>query len=221
VAAAGFVRPVWEPAAAPLAVGAALPGGGPGAVGAWSTDASPVTVPVVRLPGAEATGYPRHVTALVGVRLMDDDWEPVEDQIAFGFEYDETDPANGHGWEAGLLLAGDDDDDGPDDVSTGAFQAYGGWRKTFRHDARGVHPYVGAGVAILLTGYEVDTPLGDDDDDDVTPGVYVRLGILVDVGSRMRCGLDYRHVFSEDVEIFGTDLDGDFDQFLFTFGWAF
>jgi hypothetical protein len=232
--AAGFARPVWEPPAvdgtdllaapssgAPPARGA-MPTSGAGALGAWSTDPMPVSLRQDREQADEDARGHRHVTAMLGVNLLDDDWDPVDDQFVLGFEFDNTDPEHGHGFEVGLQLAGDEDEQGANDIYSATTQIYGGWRKTFRPQPEAdVHPFVAAGLAILWTAYEIDTPVGDIDDDDVEPGAYIRVGVLFDLGARMRCGVDYRHVFADDFDLSGVDYEGDFDQVVLTFGFAF
>jgi hypothetical protein len=100
----------------------------------------------------------RHVTLLAGVRSLDSDWALIDDQYALGVEVDEHDATTAHGFEAGLLLGHDDDSAidpffglGEVDLESDAIQAWAGWRRTFRPQERGLHPYVAAGLAVLWT----------------------------------------------------------------------
>ncbi|HZL99475.1 MAG TPA: porin family protein [Planctomycetota bacterium] len=162
----------------------------------------------------------RHITILLGERMLDDDdWDPVEDQLALGVELDGTDPSTGHGYEVGLTSSYDEDDVGPVDVEGSTFDIYGGYRHTFRPDPA-VHPYLSAGLAWIFGEVELDGPGPTPDDDDSSLGAYVRAGIGFDLNERTRLGIDYRHLFLSDVDILGID-DIDFDQLALTLGFAF
>jgi opacity protein-like surface antigen len=207
----GALRVSSEPAAAPAA-------------GEW-TAASLRPEAAVAEPaspqGAFSGMSSRHVTFLVGERqLDDDDWDPVEDQLATGVEVDGTDPDSGHGYEFGLTYSQDDDDVGPVDVEASTFDVYGGYRYTFQPGDQGIHPYVSAGLAVIYGNVELDGPGASPDDDDTSPGAYVRAGIGFDLTENARLGIDYRHLFFTDVDIFGIS-DADFDQFMLTLGFAF
>jgi hypothetical protein len=198
------------------------------ASGAWATVVQPVSAAQDEWGSQGAASGARYVTILAGAYSLDDDWEPIDDQGAVGFELDESDPATGEGWEAGVLYAEDDDTFvdtlfglGSVRVESDTVQIYSGWRQTFRPQQQGYHPYRAAGVAVLWTKLEGSTSIGSVDDDDITPGAYVRAGILWDVGPGSRLGLDYRHLFADDFELFGVDVDSDADVLLLTFGWAF
>jgi hypothetical protein len=171
----------------------------------------------------------RHFTLLGGMRSLDEDeWAPLDDQPTFGIEVDEYNRGDGEGYEFGLLFAGEDDDVldpyfglGTFDVESDTLEFYAGWRKTFRALEEGYHPYIAAGLAVLFTELEISGAGLSEDDDDIVPGLYVRLGILWDLDERWRLGLDYRHLFADDADLFGEDLDVDHDQLLLTLGWAF
>jgi len=170
----------------------------------------------------------RHFTVLIGERQLDDDeWDPVEDQLAGGIAFDASDPDTGHGFELGTTYSQDDDDVGPVDFEANIFEVYGGYRYTFGldrdhsdPDLGRVHPYLGAGGAVLRGEVEVDTPGGSDSDDDISPGAYIRAGIGFDLTTELRLGLDYRHLFLSDMDIGSID-DADFDMFTFTLGFKF
>lgn len=135
------------------------------------------------------------------------------------------------------------------DVKGSTLDLYGGYRHTFNldddhdglhHDGDGlhdehdhehaphardwdddveVHPYLAGGVVIVRA--DVDSEFPGSDDDDVSPGLYVRAGIgfdLDDEGTRL--GLDYRHTFLTDIDIGGIG-DANSDQLMLTLGWAF
>ena len=186
-----------------------------------------------------------HITLLLGERFLDeDDWDPVEDQLAGGVEYDAYDHDTGNGFEVGGIYSQNDDEVGGVDVDAYTAEAYGGFRHTFnpdddhdgvRRDRNGdgvvddrddaydddddldVHPYLSAGLAVIRA--EVDTDPGSGDDD-TSPGAYLRAGLAFDVGDSTRLGLDYRHMFLTDVDI-GPIGDVDYDQLMLTLGFAF
>lgn len=212
------------PPAAPSAPRAPRVVNEPAATEAWTTGvfAAEAGAPAPRAPASQLESMSnRHVTLLLGERMLDeDDWDPVEDQWAGGVELDGTDPSSGHGYEFGMTFSRDDDDDGPVDVEGNTFDVYGGYRYTFRPDEQSIHPYLSGGLAVIRAEAEVDTPVGNNSDDDVSPGAYVRAGIAFDLSDRMRVGLDYRHMFLTDVDI-GSISDVDFDQVMVTLGFAF
>ena len=222
--------PSAAPAGAPesrLALEMTDPSAGPtaeAAAGGWTTgilglDAS-APAPSVQ-EGSLSTMDSRHLTLLLGERqLDDDDWDPVEDQLAGGVEVDGTDPSTGHGYEIGMTYSQDDDDIGPVDVTGDTLDVYGGYRHTFRLESREIHPYLSAGLALIRAQVEVDGPINNNDEDDISPGAYVRAGIGFDLSDRTRLGVDYRHMFLTDVDIGGIS-DADFDQIMLTLGFAF
>ena len=196
----------------------------PAAAEAWSTGvyASEAVAAAPRAPASQLDSMSdRHVTLLLGERMLDEsDWDPVENQWAGGVEVDGTDPDSGHGYEFGMTFSRDDDDEGPIDIEGNTFDVYGGYRYSFRPDERSIHPYLSGGLAVIRGEVKVDTPVGNDEDDDISPGAYVRAGIGFDLSDRMRVGLDYRHMFLTDVDI-GPISDVDFDQVMVTLGFSF
>lgn len=224
--------------------GSAAPGDGPAASAApsgsaWSEWGSTADAAPAAGSGAaqdwrgrhvSSQADPRHVTLLVGARQMEKDtWIPVENQTAFGLEFDETDLATGHGYEFGVAYSDDDDSEdllGVDlDIEGETAEVYGGYRYTFRAGEEGYHPYVGLGVSVIRAEFEGSVLGVSASDDDVSPGAYVRAGIGWDVGTRMRIGLDYRHLFATDIDLDlgGGSVDGNanFDQLALSLGWAF
>jgi hypothetical protein len=196
--------------------------------GEWHTASRAPSVVQDEWGGGGSSSGTRYVTLLGGTRSMDGDWAPVDDQDTFGIELDETDPASGDGWEAGLLYASDDASIldpffglGNVSLDVDTIEVYSGWRRTFRAMQDGFHPYVAAGLAVLWTEIDVSAAGGSGDDDDVVPALYLRLGVHFDLGPGTRLGVDYRHVFADDLEFAGVDIDTDYDQVLLTLGWAF
>ena len=209
----------------------------PGApdAGAWTTEsfgAAPVAVTPAPAEDPLDDMDDRHFTFMIGERYLDDDeWDPVEDQLAGGIAFDASDSDTGHGFEVGMTYSQDDDDVGPVDVEGNVADFYAGYRYTFDLDGRDdvedddfdaddFHPYLAAGGSVVRGEIEVDTPGGNDSDDDFSPAAYIRAGIGVDLGEEARLGLDYRHLFLSDMDIGAID-DADFDQLMLTLGFGF
>jgi hypothetical protein len=213
-----------------------------GWVGAESFELEPLRVSAVEAPPSNPGGGPggdfleptrsapapqddtfsamndRHVTVLFGERMLDeDDWDPVEDQLAVGLEFDASDPNSGHGYEVGLTYSQDDDDVGPTDVEGSIFDVYAGYRYTFPLESKEVHPYLSAGLALVRADVETDGPGPDIDEDDLSPGLYLRGGIGFDLQEDLRLGVDYRHMFFTDTDIGPID-DADYDMIMVTLG---
>lgn len=161
----------------------------------------------------------RHVTALLGRRKLDDntfDNLDIDEPWMFGLQVDMSDHDTGHGLEAGFEYSNEDNSVGGQDVEATLFDVYGGYRHTFQLQEMKAHPYVGGGLAIV----HGDVDIGPSDDDD-TLGAYVRAGINWDVGDDgLRLGVDYRHLWA-DLDLFGGDVDADFDQLALTLGFPF
>ena len=178
---------------------------------------------VVRARPAAAESWDHHVTAMVGQRwLDDDDWGDLDEPLAYGVEFDGTEVDSGNGFEVGVLYTNDDDDIGPFDVEATTWELYAGYRYTFDPQEEGIHPFLSAGVEALQGELDID---GVGKEDDTVFGVYARAGLLWDVSDRLRLGLDYRHLFADDLEpdFDGLDIEAnpDYDQVVFSLGWAY
>jgi hypothetical protein len=168
----------------------------------------------------------RHITFMGGKRWLDNDWEPLDEPAAFGLEFDDSNPGSGHGYEVGVLYTNDDDDEsfpiiGEVEAEATTYELYGGYRHTFDADDSGLHPFVSAGLNVMYGELELSALGESDDDHDTVFGAYARAGLLWDIGERLRLGLDYRHLFTEDLEVFDDDVDSDYDQVMLSLGWAF
>jgi hypothetical protein len=198
---------------------------------AWSE--ADLSTAVVRSAPAESSSAPsaaaalsNHITMMGGKRWLDDDWEPLDEPYAFGLEFDHSSPS-GHGYEVGALYTNEDDDlfsvpgIGTVSAETTTYELYAGYRYTFNADETGLHPFVSAGLNAEYGELELSAPGTSTDDDDTAFGGYARAGLLLDIGERLRLGLDYRHLFTQDLEVFDTDFNSDYDQVMLTLGWAF
>lgn len=224
--AAATPRGLSAPGVVSLAApaGPAAPSGLPApadlpAVSGW-TDALVLTpispaVPVAPPPLRVGGPWISHVSLLGGGRWLDKDWDPIDKQLTYGLEVDESEAASGNGYEVGALYAHDEDD-----IEATTYELYGGYRYTFGDATQDVHPFLSLGVSALNSELE----LGDSDDDTIF-GAYARAGLLWDVSERVRLGLDYRHLFAQDFEweVGGVEVsaDGDYDQVLLSLGFEF
>lgn len=160
---------------------------------------------------------PNHIAILLGQRSLDeDDYEPVEDQIVFGFEFWREHADDVVGWEAGLQGSGDDGEIAGFDVEGSTGELYGGVRKSFGTGA--IRPYVAAGLSVIRSEVEVD---GFGSDDDTSLGLYAHGGVLFAVTPTFHVGLDLRGLFGSGMEIGGVDTDADYGQLALVLGFGF
>ena len=196
------------------------------AASAWSewSPSSPTVASVAPLsPAPLRVGGPwiSHITLAAGGRWLDeDDWEPVEEQLVFGLQLDESTADDGNGYEVGVLYAEDEDN-----IESTMYEGYLGYRHTFGEDTEAWHPFLSAGLSAVWGELELATPGSNPGDDDIIFGAYGRAGLLWDVSERVRVGVDYRHLFAQDfeLEIDGQDIErsGDNDQVLVSLGFEF
>jgi len=162
-----------------------------------------------------------HITLLGGGRWLDkDEWEPLEEQLTFGLELDESRADDGNGYEAGVLYAEDEDN-----LKSTTYEGYAGYRYTFGEATEAWHPFLSVGLSAVYGELELPSPGSNPADDDIIFGAYARAGLLWDVSERLRLGLDYRHLFAQDYEfeVAGQDIErtGENDQVLLSLGFEF
>lgn len=170
------------------------------------------------------SSLPEHALTLhVGGRALDDDWEPVEDQVSLGLVYDMHVPDQTIGFEVGLSASTDDQDDvvpGVDAEATfGEF--YGGVRGTFHLGESPIRPYVALGASVLRVDGSLDDGGSEVSSDDTTFGLYGRVGAYFALGRDWRVGLDFRHLFGDDADLEGFDVDTSFSELTLGFGFVF
>lgn len=159
------------------------------------------------------------ITLLFGMRFLDeDDYDPVEDQPAFGFDYSFEPPGSPVGFEVGLMGSYQEDDILGADLEVGIGEVYGGVRKTFGEPGSVLRPYVGGGASVINVDVEIS---GAGSDDDSSLAGYVHGGFLGQLGESFFLGLDLRTLFGSDIEIGGVDGDADYVQLGLVLGWAF
>lgn len=200
---------------------------------AWSGAVAPLAEAAVSpepVPAAELAGLPpaqdddatpgsadfRAISLHVGLRQFDeDDWEPIEEQVALAVEFVSQSAGAIAGFEAGFSYSTDDDDFDAGGVTLDAeaevFEVYAGVHKSFLDSMR-VRPYVGAGLTYLQGEIELSGGGGSADDDDDVFGVYLHGGLGLPLNDRLEAGVDVRTIFADDFDVFGNDADADYAQ---------
>ena len=169
-------------------------------------------------------GDPGHVSLLLGGRSFDDDWSPVEDQGAIGIEADWRPSDWLVGFEVGATFSSEDDEGrvsgfGNVDAEATFYEVYAGARASFGSGK--LHPYLGAGITLLVSDVEVEAMGLSDSDTDGSAGVYAHGGLLFDVTEALVLGLDVRGVGGTDLDFEGIDADADYVQAALVLGWSF
>lgn len=173
--------------------------------------------------GEPAADEIRVLSLRAGMRQFDeDDWSPVEDQVAFGLDFALQPASAPVGFELGLSYSSEDDDVfvptiGTVDVDTEFVELYAGVHKSFA--AASVRPAVGAGLTMISGEVEVSGPGGSGSDDDEAFGFYLHGGIGVPIGDTFEVGVDLRAVLGAELEIAGVDVDADYTQASLFLGW--
>ena len=197
-----------------------------------SLPAVPISAaPEAPAPTARAQGsdpWRGGVRGMLGYREVDDDFDPVEQQLVLGVEADMRPASFPLGMELGLLysIGFKDDFEGTGvDVTAGIGELYLGPRLTFDLADDTIHPYLGGGVTLMLADLEFSTSVGGGTaaiSDDTAVAGYAHAGVLFDVGESLDIGLDVRGTFGSefDFELAGArgTLDGDYLQFAVVFG---
>lgn len=145
-------------------------------------------------------------------RLDEDDWEPLDEQAAVGFQYAQQSNGAPVGFEVGLLLSFDDDTISGVDVEAAVGELYAGVHRSFGSSASSVRPYVGAGLALISAEIEGSSGGTSVDDDDSSPGIYAHGGVAFQAGSNFRFGIDLRLLTGTDIDLFGVSGDADYVQ---------
>ena len=174
-----------------------------------------IALSLLLLPaGALAGEFSGHANFFLGVKYLEDEWAPLQDQGAFGAElsWGSTD------WPVYIatdFFASADVEDRPlfDTVAV-TTELDVGVRKIW--EAGHTYPYVGGGIGII-TGF-VDQDFIDDSD--VTIGPWINAGVFWRLGPKFNIGFSLRWSKGE-VSVLGEDLEaGGFQAgLLLGFGW--
>jgi len=161
-----------------------------------------------------ATAGPSHLSLLLGERwLGHDDWDPVDDQFLIGVGFDTPITAIPAEFEANIFRSKDESGD----VEGITREISAGLRKTFALSEPKIHPYVGAGLAMIRG--EVDAPGADDHDTSLA--LYLHGGAGYDISPEWQVGLDLRFLFASDIELNGHNGDADYTQLAFFVSYGF
>ena len=151
---------------------------------------------------------------------LDEVWDPIEDQIALGFQYSKV-GSSGFGIEFGVIgSAGFDDEAGlADDIMGGALEVFGGLRKEFSWGRW--RPSFGVGAALIAAVIDNDAMGAIADDNDTTEGFYAHGGLIFDVSPNTFIGVDYRLLANTEIEFGTLEADADYQQVTFVLGVSF
>jgi opacity protein-like surface antigen len=152
-----------------------------------------------------------------GRSLHDSDWDPIDDQVAFGFEFVREPLDAPLGYELGTQVGTSTESvhvtgtGNSADVTSLVSEIYGGLHKTFLRDAA-VQPFVGGGLTLVYASLDSHFHSFDTSDDDTTVGLYVHGGFETRIANNLVLGIDLRGVFGTDINLFGNSGDADYGQ---------
>lgn len=159
----------------------------------------------------------RALSIHAGTRSFDeDDWAPVEDQLAFALDYAAQSAGAAVGFEVGASYSADEDDIfvpgfGEFDAEATFVELYAGVHKSFE-TGQGVRPSLGAGLTLVSAEVEVAQGGSSASEDDETLGFYLHGGVGFPIGERIEIGADLRAVLGAELDIAGVDADADYLQ---------
>lgn len=159
----------------------------------------------------------------LGLRSLDDEafYEPVEEPVVLGIEYARRfQPGGPFGFEAGLFLAGDSQEELGVDVTSLFFEGDLGLR--ISHDIDRFQVFAGGGVALIVADVEIDVNgFNVLSEDDFTAGPYVHAGAICYVGTNFFLGIDARLVTGTEIDFPSfVETDADYFQITLLLGWG-
>jgi opacity protein-like surface antigen len=195
--------------------GAVPTGGGAAAVAVPEPTTTIAAEPSAPAPAQDTDESFQEIALHVGLRKFDDDWDPIEEHLAFALEYVTQNAGSVVGFEGGVSYSADDDDisaGGIDfDLEAEVWEVYLGLHKSF-FDVGPVRPYVGAGLSYLTADVEISGGGASADDDDDVFGFYVRGGVGMDISESLEIGADVRAAFLDEIDALGQDVESDYLQ---------
>lgn len=164
-------------------------------------------------------------TLELGSQSMTDEdfWDPTDEPFAIAGTLELRNRESGFGGEFGAAIAFDESSLLPmgTDAEMSMAELFGGARQTFTLLGGRLHPFVGAGVTLIDVSARITQgSLVYDEEDDVTFGLYGRVGAYWNFGGTFDLGVDFRAVVGTDVELAGVDGDVDFARASLVFGWS-
>jgi len=147
------------------------------------------------------------------------DSDPVEEQVAIGFEYQGLPLEGGLGGEGGIRYGRDDGSVDFVDVTSEVLEVYGGARYEWALDR--FRPFLAGGVSAVSAEMSASGALGSVSDDDSAIGLYLTGGALFQVSDLIYLGASVRKTIGHDIEVFGVEGDIDATQILLTLAFGF
>ncbi len=148
-----------------------------------------------------------NVNLFLGSRFLDKgDWKPDDRHVKFGLEFDYT----GTGWPlgvtAGFFYSKGSAEGAGVEVENVIYEFALGARKIWRWGR--VQPFLDAGAMLVNVDAQKERGgrTGNDDDNNLTPGLWAGAGAYVDVHGPWHAGIDLRWTRSE-VSVFGSKVD--------------
>lgn len=162
---------------------------------------------------------------VVGTRNIDtgeDDFDEVEDQTAFGVNWDFKTGDLPFNWVVGFHLSGEEEnvDLGgfTGDVSTSLIELSFG--PVWIWETGSARPYVGGGLSYIQASLDVDIGPVEFDEDDQSPAAYLDGGIYWRLGEVFNLGVGARIVEGSSFDLGGEDFEADYQQAHILFGWG-
>jgi hypothetical protein len=176
----------------------------------------PATAPRPQAARAEPSRDNR-ISLYLGERKLDkSDYEPVNEQAAYGLELLHETAGGDFGVEFGVLGSSEEDNAGGFRVKGETREVYLGVRKTLGESV--MRPYFGGGVSFIRSDLEI---VGTGEDDDDSPALYLHGGLSIDVSESFFIALDLRGLLGSDIELFGSPGDADYGQLALVAGVIF
>ena len=178
---------------------------------------------------AHVDAAPRsHVlTARIGRRRLEDEdvYRPVHEPYVFGFEYAQRLGRSPFAFEAGIVTAGDVDEEyhflSSDESSESLFlEGDVGLRTTL--DLGPVQLFAGGGLSLTYAEFEMEVAgPGDFSEEDTATGIYAHAGLLWNLWRGTFIGIEARILRGTDVVLGGlVDTDVDYGEAALLLGWA-
>jgi len=154
---------------------------------------------------AQADDWTGHVSAYLGHKSVDeDDWPNLDSQRSAGVISDFGKQSWPVSIAADLIFAGDTHKNGDIEDTGGTMEMHLGARKVFTLGNSALSPYIGGGVAIVVSSLEYESAGVTVDDDDTAVGVWIGAGAYYAVTPHFSLGLDVRYSKAE-VNLFDMD----------------
>jgi outer membrane protein W len=148
---------------------------------------------------------------LGGIKVLNDnDWDPADEQTAFGLQFDIQPEDWPFHFTTGLITAESSSEEtnvsgiGNVTAESQTTEIMAGIKKYFSNDE--LRPFLGVGLTVIRGELETTTPLGSDSDSGTGVGPWVSLGALYMISDWLGLGGQVLYSTAE-TEIFGQDLD--------------